>query len=375
MRRARLIPLLLFASGLPVVLGAQWTVTGDGGVSHIRQPGVVESNAFTLGATVERSDARTYFRSSALVANAGQDLSTLQAIAVGSVASPAWRSWSLQLTGTASVFGQTNLAPTSSGDAIAQLRGGNDLRGVALGGGIGATAHNGVWIAESRAIGDAWLARGAERFGVEASVTRTPSVFGESSILVDVSTREVNYLDLAGQWRHERGGWSFSVTSGVRGRNGMSRAAGWGAVEAVAWATPQLAIVAGAGRTLEDLVRGVPRASYATLGIRISSLAHARAFGRRVSAGPRIVITRVDGARRVDIDAKGATRVELMADFTGWSAVTLDRSGETWTVERQIAPGPHRVAIRIDGGDWIVPTNLPRVEDDLGGAVGLITVP
>ena len=70
-----------------------------------------------------------------------------------------------------------------------------------------------------------------------------------------------------------------------------------------------------------------------------------------------------------------AALVELMADFTGWSVVALQRTGSAWRIERMISPGPHRVAIRIDGGEWIVPANLPRVEDDLGGTVGLITIP
>jgi hypothetical protein len=46
-----------------------------------------------------------------------------------------------------------------------------------------------------------------------------------------------------------------------------------------------------------------------------------------------------------------------------------------WRVERVIAPGPHRVAIRVDGGPWRVPPNLPRVADDFGGEVGIVIVP
>jgi hypothetical protein len=31
--------------------------------------------------------------------------------------------------------------------------------------------------------------------------------------------------------------------------------------------------------------------------------------------------------------------------------------------------------LRIDGGAWSVPANLPRIDDELGGTVGLIVIP
>ena len=46
-----------------------------------------------------------------------------------------------------------------------------------------------------------------------------------------------------------------------------------------------------------------------------------------------------------------------------------------WTVERVVAPGTHRVAIRVNGGPWAVPPNLPHVSDEFGGEVGLLIVP
>jgi hypothetical protein len=65
-----------------------------------------------------------------------------------------------------------------------------------------------------------------------------------------------------------------------------------------------------------------------------------------------------------------------MADFTDWEPVPMDRAttGE-WRVERLIARGTHRVAIRVDGGTWIVPPNLPSVADEFGGEVGIVIVP
>jgi hypothetical protein len=67
--------------------------------------------------------------------------------------------------------------------------------------------------------------------------------------------------------------------------------------------------------------------------------------------------------------------VELTGDFTDWSPVSLTQSGKVWRLERALPSGLHRVAIRIDGGEWIAPANLPRGVDELGGTIGMITIP
>jgi hypothetical protein len=83
------------------------------------------------------------------------------------------------------------------------------------------------------------------------------------------------------------------------------------------------------------------------------------------------VITRAGIVLHVD----SASRVELMADFTEWETVALERSGNEWRLLCEVPAGLHRIAIRIDGGEWIAPPGLPRAADGFGGVVGLITVP
>jgi hypothetical protein len=39
-----------------------------------------------------------------------------------------------------------------------------------------------------------------------------------------------------------------------------------------------------------------------------------------------------------------------------------------------IAPGVHRVNIRVDGGAWRPPPGLSVVRDEFGGEVGLLVV-
>jgi hypothetical protein len=89
----------------------------------------------------------------------------------------------------------------------------------------------------------------------------------------------------------------------------------------------------------------------------------------------RVAALRVGSEVRIDVSGVGGARVEMMADFTEWQPVPLVRDGDVWRVTRAITPGLHRIALRVDGGEWLVPRNLPRSEDELVGAVGLINVP
>jgi hypothetical protein len=95
-----------------------------------------------------------------------------------------------------------------------------------------------------------------------------------------------------------------------------------------------------------------------------------------VDGGRIDVNVRGDSLRIVTVRLRSAKVVELMSDFTDWEPVSMSQTPNgDWTIERAIAPGTHRVAIRADGGLWRVPPNLPSVTDEFGGEVGLLVVP
>jgi hypothetical protein len=373
MRRLRLIP--LFVSLIPSVALAQLQLTAEAGGSRVQQSGFEPASAFTLGGSADAVSDRLLAHLGMLGALTSDDRWTGQWVGVGAASTPAWKSFDLQAIAGLSAFAQTNLKPTTSMDLLVQLRTGGVFRGAAIGGGGGQTFHNDVAIPVSRGVADAWWTFGDERVSVEASLTHTRSVFGQSSILVDLSARNPNYFDLSGNWRHERGGWSIGLGGGFRNSSSLeTRADAWGSVDAAAWVTSGVAVVVAAGRTLEDLVRGVPRSNYASVGLRVSSLPHPRAF-ELAPRGARVVISRSGSLARIELLGVSASRVDLRADFTDWTEVAFARVGDSWRIERAISAGPHRMLIRVDGGEWIVPVNVARVDDDLAGVVGLITVP
>lgn len=376
MRRARLI-LLSILSLAPRSVRAQWQLTGDVGAALLTQGDVHNAGVLTAGVTFDVAGEHALFRTSALGARANDGRAvTSQWIAAGSAITPSWHSWSVVGTGALGVFTQTSITGTNSADALVQLQAGTAARGFAVGGGWARTSHNDVAIPSRRGVLDGWWAFAAERVSAAVTVTRTRAVFGESSILVDISRTPVNYQDLSAGWRHEGVGWSVGANAGIRGRNGtFSGADGWQSISAIVWAAPHVGVTIDAGRANADFVRGVPRSSYASLGLRITARPRV-SLPLRGSRGPRVLVERIDEhMRRIDLIGIEASRVELMADFTDWTPVTLERRDDRWIFERPIAPGLHRIAIRIDGGEWITPPSLPRVDDDLAGAVGLITIP
>jgi hypothetical protein len=50
-------------------------------------------------------------------------------------------------------------------------------------------------------------------------------------------------------------------------------------------------------------------------------------------------------------------------------------ANDEWELAMRIAPGSHRVNIRVDGGEWSAPPGAGTVQDEFNGAVGLMVVP
>jgi hypothetical protein len=48
----------------------------------------------------------------------------------------------------------------------------------------------------------------------------------------------------------------------------------------------------------------------------------------------------------------------------------LARVGDAWELPLAAEPGTLRLALRVDGGAWAAPANLPAVADDFGERSG-----
>ncbi len=345
-------------------LPAQWQLTADAGSTHLRQTGIPESNAFTVGANVDVFGERAALRSRVLAA-CGNQVCTGQGVVLASLvgANTVGANW--EVSGALSGFSVTNEASTKSAEGMARLRLGSTITGAAIGGGVGALSDVFGARALYHAQATAWRTFAADQIIADASLVATPA----PNVQGGEATR---YADASAGWRRLGSVFEVGATAGVRAGIRGAGSGGWGSVDAAAWVAPNLALIATAGRSLEDIPRGVPRTQYVSIALRIAARSHASVLDARPSAStPKTIVTR--GGVVVQIDS--ASRVELMADFTDWSPIVLDRDGKKWKLDRAVPAGLHRIAIRVDGGEWLSPPGLPRATDDLGGVVGLITVP
>jgi hypothetical protein len=139
------------------------------------------------------------------------------------------------------------------------------------------------------------------------------------------------------------------------------------------WQTERRAWTISLSRQPPDWVRGADAAQWIAVGMRLYEPRPSTARAARIR--PSISVSSGDERRVVRVRAPGARTVELMADFTDWTAVRLGAAGDAFEREMTISPGSHRVVVRVDGGPWRPATNTPAVDDDLGGRVGLLVVP
>lgn len=144
--------------------------------------------------------------------------------------------------------------------------------------------------------------------------------------------------------------------------------------------TPGLALVAGAGRSATDPVTALPGSRYFVLGMRVRfgspmTRPHPNEHADEREAGA-LRIGPVEAAGRVlRLRAPGAQVVELAGDFTDWLPVQLERRGkEDWVGRMTIAPGIHRIAMRVNGGEWRPPPGTRPVASEFGPDVGEIVV-
>ncbi len=374
MRRARLLLCALWQFGSPALAGAQVEASFDVGVSRLRQATVPTGNSFSGGATLDWLGERGQLRATMLTSRQTESRWTGQTALFGSLTGDSQSPW-WQLDVAASNYAQTSAAPTSSAEGAARARLGTGLRGLAagLGGGVSVTGGHAAGV--SRALSDGWWSVGSERLVASFGWTRTtpPPAFGG---------RTISYEDLAGGWRHETGVVSVGASGGLRFQSSSGPDADdWELVDATVWFAPHAAVIVTAGRTLTDFVRGTPRTTWIGASIRLTATAHRSLVARRPTADgstPRLVVTRTSAQRVVlEITTQHATRVEVMADFTDWQPISLERGqdGASWRAERPITAGLHRVSLRIDGGAWIAPGNLPRADAGTEAGVGLLTVP
>ena len=277
----------------------------------------------------------------------------------------------LSLTTMGSV--QQGLMPTMHLLPQARMHFLDPQRGMWVGGGFARTFDGEEW--RTTLLGDlgAWFRRG----GTVVSASLHPQQLQNGDLMNDLTATVDKAL----------GSVTVSASGGWRTGQAERVDLGWVSVGATFSINRRLLATASIGNYPADLLQRLPGAKFIALSLRLPSRS---VFPRRDDAatastqpvfaadGVILRITSTDSARTarvVRVRAPASERVEIMADFTDWLPVTLVRTPEgVWEVTLPVVRGSHRLNVRLDGGDWVVPTNVARVTDEFGGVVGLVLV-
>jgi len=164
----------------------------------------------------------------------------------------------------------------------------------------------------------------------------------------------------------------------------------WGEGSALVRLQNRIALTLTGGSYPSDPVRGVVGAAYASAALRIvlagseatrplaipaPLLAAARAHAEATtSSEARLELVPAGSQHLLRIYGPAAKELEVMGDFTDWEprALTRVRDG-FWEMRISLTPGAHRLNVRIDGGDWLVPAGT-RSEAGEFGSVGIVVV-
>lgn len=144
----------------------------------------------------------------------------------------------------------------------------------------------------------------------------------------------------------------------------------WYRFEAALAVAEAASVVFTTARHPADAVLGLRGSRELTLGLKVALPdEHSRnAQPLRVE-----VVRETDELVRVVFVLPGGARARVMGEMTGWQPVELEPAGRGRFVGWFLSgTGTYRVNVSLDGGPWIAPPGMPRVEDGFGGLVGLL---
>ena len=363
----------------PELAAAQQRATLDLGLARISQADFVDESALTFAYYLESRHSRLTFASSGIGSLAADGQSAAQG-GIGAF-------WLLprsplgvpELSASLSaVRFQNGDGATARSVALRQIWG-RTSRGVWLGGRTGDVLSQGNRFDTHSIEAGSWIGGHGVELSAMLSTTWTWTntwqfnLFGRESI-VPVPVR---YADGVLRARLERPRFELELTGATRRGLLNAEPFGFAAHGAATWHFNQrLALTLAAGEHLRDPTRGVPATRFAAVALRVTALGgRGRTIAAARDASAAVTMAAGPGGiLRVQVYGH-AEVVEVMGAFSGWQPLRLERDGDAWILPRRLQSGLHRILVRVDGGEWRTPDNLPRTEDEFGMMVGLLVVP
>lgn len=387
--------LFVFLSGVESITArgvnaqsATSTVSIEAGAIRIRQNNrrALVSPVLTLSA--RRAAARAAVSGSALLVQSGDNAAASQLTLGGEFMAPGLQSLRLETSGSATFFDAPVGNRETSTSGILRTHFVRDRYGAfgTVGSGVtqrGATKFHAVkWDVGT------WARRG--RFSLSAALRQSytrdyPLIEASEFVLTDSVMYSVRDFEgtVAAQFRAVQLQATAAWRDGFGATVGHTNAV---ALAAVVHLNSRLALSLNGGKQLAEWLTGVPSARVFGASLRFNLIGASPAKAQNKSNQPvganaspfAAQVERHTGGGatvRVRIDAPESARVELSGSFNDWTVVTVTRTDGRFQHVLELPAGTHRVAIRINGGEWKAPEGLARVKDDLGGEAGLVVVP
>lgn len=236
--------------------------------------------------------------------------------------------------------------------------------------------HVGAWIGGAGATG--WTSHAGSIVGAVGPTAGVWGRYGTTRVALIAAP-----MRLEGFWFPE-GSVRASATAGpldVAAYGGLRHAPtesglegdGWAGGSVTLWLAPVVGLGVAAGTSPSDLLQALPGGRYLSAGIR---LARARPDVPSVRPIERRTFEREEGRGRLRFRVAGATRVDVVGEWTGWQPVPMRRGpGGAWVLPLDLPAGVYRFNLVVDGEEWIVPADVSWVDDGYGGRTGILIVP
>jgi hypothetical protein len=364
-------------------LSAQTEASVDVGAVSVKYDDALRSTALSVTPMLRLDRARSMLAASGTLSRFESGNWSVQGGADASLFSPTRSNVSAELSGAA------NANAHRDGSRAGQIIGGArihvvgapsvDAAGLWLGASVGRSSDGDTWRLLTQGSAGAWLRHHA----FTASVAATPTKVADT-VFTDAG---VNVM-------FDRGAAMLAMSLGTRVGSTGGRSTSWGNVSLVAPLAGPVSLVAAAGTYASDPVLSLPGGQYVSFSLRIAARrASARAAERLASTSespqPQNAIASARGKilaftvrdaggdrRTLRVEVAGASRVEIMGDFTDWDVRPLRSStgGRVWEITLPLSRGTHRMNLRVDGGEWTTPPGLTTIRDDFNGTVGILVV-
>lgn len=366
------------------------TISLDGGAIYVKQPSHAAIGAAAISLRARRATTHTALVASGLLIGSADSSTAVQGTFGAELAWPKQPSLRLEFSGTATSFGVLSADQGGSRDGYVRPQFVRATYGVFGTFGAGTVNRNHVG---QHAL--AWDAGAWRRYRNVTGVLSLRHSFTNDFLLMEASniflSRDAHHYslqDIQGMIsvRVSR----FELLTSATWRDGVGATTGHGN----AWfgslttdLTNRFALVVNGGKQLAEPLSGIPAARVLGASLRLNLLGggSVRAIPQMSSAtapskmspfATRVNRHATGGATvTVRVDAPIGARVEFAGSFNDWASVAMPRVNDAFELTVELPRGSHRLAVRVNGGEWKAPEGLARVKDDLGGESGIVVVP